>query len=412
MLLTGDVRLVTDDPAKPFQFVSDRFQSDGVVFGNLEGALSDVMDPYEFWNHFQWRHPGTVGAPALKGNFAAVGLANNVIVGDRAIPDTLALLDEMGIPSTGAGMDMEAARAPAIVEHQGVRYGFLQRTSIYWPYRHRAVSGQPMAVPAGKDRLRYFHGRPISLQENGLVDLPGGPGVATIRPHTAYEPSYYTSFEAGGDAIIHTWADEFELADFLDDVRDLRSKVDVLVTSHHWRVSGSDVARDFRTEIGRAAIDAGADVVMAHGTHVIDEIEIYKGKPIFYGLGAFYVRYPRPVRGANAQVAAKDLPEKYQHLRSQNDQSDTTDLVRPPCSLVADITVEDGKVAEVACRLSRRLDGGNIGYEGDERNDSPEFISPDREEKITATLFNRSAARGTQLSVDGDKIIVIPRGSV
>jgi hypothetical protein len=36
-----------------------------------------------------------------------------------------------------------------------------------------------------------------------------------------------------------------------------------------------------------AAIDAGADVFVSHGPHVLRGIEIYKGKPIFYSLGNF-----------------------------------------------------------------------------------------------------------------------------
>ena len=41
------------------------------------------------------------------------------------------------------------------------------------------------------------------------------------------------------------------------------------------------------TEIAHAAIDAGADVVIGHGPHYSLPVEIYKGKPIFYGLGSF-----------------------------------------------------------------------------------------------------------------------------
>ena len=41
------------------------------------------------------------------------------------------------------------------------------------------------------------------------------------------------------------------------------------------------------TEIGHAAIDAGADLVIGHGPHFALPVEIYRGKPIFYGLGNF-----------------------------------------------------------------------------------------------------------------------------
>ena len=41
------------------------------------------------------------------------------------------------------------------------------------------------------------------------------------------------------------------------------------------------------TEIAHRAIDAGADLVVGHGPHYSLPIEVYKDKPIFYGLGSF-----------------------------------------------------------------------------------------------------------------------------
>ena len=40
-------------------------------------------------------------------------------------------------------------------------------------------------------------------------------------------------------------------------------------------------------DIGHAAIDAGADIVIGHGPHYSLAVEVYRGKPIFYGLGSF-----------------------------------------------------------------------------------------------------------------------------
>jgi poly-gamma-glutamate synthesis protein (capsule biosynthesis protein) len=40
-------------------------------------------------------------------------------------------------------------------------------------------------------------------------------------------------------------------------------------------------------EIAHAAIDAGADIVVGHGPHYALAAEVYRGRPIFYGLGSF-----------------------------------------------------------------------------------------------------------------------------
>jgi len=44
---------------------------------------------------------------------------------------------------------------------------------------------------------------------------------------------------------------------------------------------------DYMREIAHAAIDAGADIVIGHGPHYSLAVEVYRGKPIFYGLGSF-----------------------------------------------------------------------------------------------------------------------------
>jgi poly-gamma-glutamate synthesis protein (capsule biosynthesis protein) len=41
------------------------------------------------------------------------------------------------------------------------------------------------------------------------------------------------------------------------------------------------------------AVDAGADIVVTHGPHVLRGIEIYNGKPIFYGLGSLFFELGR-----------------------------------------------------------------------------------------------------------------------
>ena len=113
---------------------------------------------------------------------SAVGIANNVNYGEAAITSSIARLDELGIPHTGAGSNAAAARAPIIVERNGIRYGFLQRSSVYWPTNHEAGANST--------------------------------GIAVIRAHTAYQvPMHKTRREIppinrpGIPPVIITWAD-------------------------------------------------------------------------------------------------------------------------------------------------------------------------------------------------------------
>jgi poly-gamma-glutamate synthesis protein (capsule biosynthesis protein) len=85
--------------------------------------------------------------------------------------------------------------------------------------------------------------------------------------------------------IIVTWADRDYLARFEQDLIAARESADIVVASFHWGLH-KDVL-DYMKEIAHCAIDAGADVVVGHGPHYSLGTEVYKGKPIFYGLGAF-----------------------------------------------------------------------------------------------------------------------------
>lgn len=58
---------------------------------------------------------------------------------------------------------------------------------------------------------------------------------------------------------------------------------------------------DFLVEVAHKFVDAGADVVVGHGPHMLRAIEVYRGKPVFYSLGDFYYvssgirRYPAEI---------------------------------------------------------------------------------------------------------------------
>jgi poly-gamma-glutamate synthesis protein (capsule biosynthesis protein) len=89
----------------------------------------------------------------------------------------------------------------------------------------------------------------------------------------------------GVPPIVVTWADREYLAAFAADIASLRREADIVVASCHWGL-GEEVL-DYMTEIAHAAIEAGADIVIGHGPHYSLPVEIYRGKPIFYGLGSF-----------------------------------------------------------------------------------------------------------------------------
>jgi poly-gamma-glutamate synthesis protein (capsule biosynthesis protein) len=261
LILTGDVNLMNvDNPAVPFARVRDEFRAADMVFSNFECCLYDPPGGHAVETEGFFASPEIGGEALLLAGIGAVGIANNVNYGEAAITSSLARLDTIGMPHTGAGANVAAARAPVVVERNGIRYGFLQRSSVFWPTNHEAG--------------------------------PNSTGIAVIRAHTAYQvPMHKTRPEIppmnrpGLPPVIITWADPDYLRAFTEDIANLKAQADIVVASCHWGLHKDVLA--YMREIGRAAIDAGADLVIGHGPHYSLAVEVYRGKPIFYGLGSF-----------------------------------------------------------------------------------------------------------------------------
>jgi poly-gamma-glutamate capsule biosynthesis protein CapA/YwtB (metallophosphatase superfamily) len=261
LIVTGDVNLMNvTDGNVPFRRVKETFLSADLAFANLECCLSSRFNEGSTHVEGFFADPAVAAVALTECGIVAVGLANNVNYGADAITESIENLDRIGIVHTGAGSKDAEARAPAVVTRRGQKIAFLQRTSVYWATNHEATQHSA--------------------------------GIAVIRGHTAYQvPMYKMKREIpplnrpGIPPYIVTWADPDYLAWFGKDLGAARETSDIVVASFHWGLH-KDVL-DYMKEIAHFAIDAGADVVVGHGPHYSLGVEVYKGKPIYYGLGCF-----------------------------------------------------------------------------------------------------------------------------
>ncbi len=255
LYLLGDINLKgVDDASGLFNQVRSPLQAADLVFANLECCLYELPDWAQERRGFYTspRHASALHDAGIQ----AVGNANNVNIGHEAVLSTLAALNAASVPSVGAGANASAARAPLILVREGVRYGFLQRTAVYWPDNHEANNHHA--------------------------------GVAIIKANTAYRPqleSQAARTRPGVPPEVLTWSCPNSLAQYRADISALRKQVDVVVASLHWGYRREVL--QYQREYAHAAIEAGADIVLGHGPHVILPVELYQGKPIIYGSGNF-----------------------------------------------------------------------------------------------------------------------------
>lgn len=231
----------------PFAHVKELLGQASVVFGNLEGPLTDGGRPFE-GKQYVFRSPPDRVAPALaRAGIGLVSLANNHVMdyGLDGLRDTLGALDAAGIRYAGAGENLAAARRPAFVEAGGVRLALLAY-SLTFPEEFWA---------------------------------------ADARPGTAF----------GHEHEVRA------------DIAAARRHADVVLVSFHWGREGTTELRDYQRTLGHAAIDAGAAVVFGHHPHVLQAVEHYRDGVILYSLGNFvFGSYsPNATRSAIAIVTLR-----------------------------------------------------------------------------------------------------------
>ncbi|MBI2958628.1 MAG: CapA family protein [Chloroflexi bacterium] len=258
MVAVGDLGPNREQPETIFALNAHLLRDADMAFGQLEGILSEKGVPNFGLEHLKTASPKNVKALTFAG-FDVLSFGSNraLAYGYDAFFDTINVLRENGIQVIGAGKNLEETRRAAFVEKNGTRVAFLTYNSIIMEaLRHHA---------AGPEKA----------------------GVNPLRVHTMYEPLGFPE-QPGTPVRIITLAYPEDKERMLEDVRAAKSQADIVVVNHH---AGLDYVHAtiamYQKELAKAAIDAGADLVLQEHAHKLRGVEVFKGKAICYGLGNF-----------------------------------------------------------------------------------------------------------------------------
>lgn len=274
IIFTGDIMMnrgvetsvqknYNGDFSRLFEQVAWFTQAD-IVFGNLEGPVSDIGN--NVGSKYSFRMDPNIISVLKNAGFTVVSFANNH-VGDwniSAFTDTLQRLKSAEIGIVGAGDTKLQAEQPLIIEKSGVKIGFI-----------------------------------------GFSDV--GPNWMQAKETT---PGILLASDPRRTEII----------------TNAKSQVDFLIISYHW---GDEYVpfNNRQKTLAESSVDAGADMIIGHHPHVIQDYTTYKDKLIFYSLGNFifdqYFSEPT-MRGLIVSVTLDPETKKLTDVELLTTQQDKT----------------------------------------------------------------------------------------
>ena len=195
-----------------------------------------------------------------------VTLANNHVLdyGTEALSDTFQTLDDAGIAYAGAGNSVKRAEKLILKKAGGKTFGFLAASRVF-PVASWNVENQ-------------------------------APGVLS-----AYDPSR-----------------------LLAAVSAARSHCDYLFVYVHWGIERNTAPEPYQADLAHALVDAGADAVIGAHPHVLQGVEMYRDKPIFYSLGNFIFYQSIPQTAAAKLSIGADGAMRWQLLPARADNACTS----------------------------------------------------------------------------------------
>jgi poly-gamma-glutamate synthesis protein (capsule biosynthesis protein) len=211
----------------PFEKIAEQIKSNDINFFNLETPIAKESDGYRINKRFSFRSdPDVIAGLKFAGfNIAAVANNHTIDFGKSGFLKTMTYLKNDSITPVGGGANQNEAFSPVIITKNGEKFAFF-----------------------------------------GFLEfLLEGVVFNDFQPYPAF-----------GD-----------LDRLCNEIRKIRKDVTYVIVSFHWGQEGAAIPTSKQIEIAHEVIDAGADLILGHHPHVLQSIESYKGKLIFYSLGNF-----------------------------------------------------------------------------------------------------------------------------
>jgi poly-gamma-glutamate capsule biosynthesis protein CapA/YwtB (metallophosphatase superfamily) len=403
-----------------FATVVNKIKSADAAYGNLETSILDILNfegsPYTGDDDVPLLAPPAVAKDLAGMGFDLMSRANNHALdwGIEGMRETSKWADDAGLATAGVGQDQALARAAHYYESSKGRIAIVSMASTFPPYSQAlpAYGGAPgrpgLSSLAVKKTIIV---RPEVLRE--ITDL--SKKLYPAQPAANDELTFLgTKFEAGAQPGIRYDMDPADLAGILKAVRQGKQHSDFLMVAIHSHEPANltspdaksdfaDAPAEFLHRLAKQAIDAGADAFLTTGIHHLGPIEIYKGRPIFYGLGNFFwsdIQEPMP---ADFYAQYRDSLTGAFHDPDKATDADFANVLNaesfagplPFESIITDTRFDRGRISEI------RLYPIELGY-GMKLTESgiPRVASAEAATRILKRVQEMSAPLGTRVEIE------------
>jgi poly-gamma-glutamate synthesis protein (capsule biosynthesis protein) len=227
--------------------------------------------------------------------FRLFGVANNHAFdfGTEGLLSNLRNLRQAGVVYAGAGENLARARAPGYLDTKKGRVALIACASTFSILSPAGTQRPDMQGRPGLNPLRFkttYTVEPATLASLRTLARANSAGEGATPANEGDLRFLGATFRAGDKPGVATEPDARDLKEITAEVREARRMADWVIVSihaHEGAPADREAPAQFLVTFAHAAIDAGADLFVGHGPHVLRAVEIYKGKPIFYSVANF-----------------------------------------------------------------------------------------------------------------------------
>ncbi len=234
----------------PYERIKGIFLKSDIAFANLECPLTNSNRASIKSKKYIFKEDQKNAFAIKKAGINVLSIANNHTMdyGSKGLRDTMDALKEAGILYSGGGGNREEAHRPVFIDKAGIKVGFLSYSEF---------------PPEG-----YFH-----FDEKADV-------------------SFLDNENMGKE------------------IKAAKKQCDWLIVSFHWGKEFHTSRSESQKLTAHQAVDSGADFVVGHHPHVLQEVEKYKDRLIFYSLGNLTFDKTEPEGVTRSAVVRLELTNK------------------------------------------------------------------------------------------------------